>query len=313
MPNYAFGVMFDYGGNWFEFDVVDTQQDVPHPLDRSVLVKFTVEVPLVNRQPMINAMVNAGREQWQIVAIEEHTNANYSMDKFIQTQLIKLISHDQGGVESAHVTFTLKVTYAGLVDAKVVSGYAARNFRYVAHIPSDHDRKLSDEEVEVLETFKRAKEDRRETRYDYLPWSASPFYPTMKQRHYQFDELDTSDYPKRKVAVTDEVKRHDINRGHNLVGSQHKVEFSPDGDTHTAQFDVDVPMVAYPSTSPGHHHLVFPTLEMPWGRYIEFLQMMAYFGVVSRGWVEHCIEEGQSFLRPPGAVKPPHAANSPAF
>lgn len=69
---------------------------------------------------------------------------------------------------------------------------------------------------------------------------------------------------------------------------------------HRPCLDIDVPVEVVPSSTPGHVHLYFPSLAMPWATYEALLRALADAGIVEHGWVSASQAREQTCLRLPG-------------
>lgn len=72
---------------------------------------------------------------------------------------------------------------------------------------------------------------------------------------------------------------------------------------HMPAIDVDVPCRLVPSTTPGHHHLLFD-VPVLWEDYTDLLETLAQCGIVEDGYAKACQNRGASFLRLPWVRKP---------
>ncbi len=99
------------------------------------------------------------------------------------------------------------------------------------------------------------------------------------------EEAGTWDQPTIPTIVTEAQA--------NLVGSL------TDRGTHMPVIDIDLPVKAVPSRTPGHFHLYIDK-EMDWDTYMELLWALVDAGLVQRGYVEASIKQGATFVRKPG-------------
>lgn len=76
-----------------------------------------------------------------------------------------------------------------------------------------------------------------------------------------------------------------------------------DDGMHRPALDIDIPCHYVKSSTPGHGHLYFPTLEMDWTTYSAFIKMLASFGVLETKYVDHSLRQEQTLLRPPWVRK----------
>lgn len=71
---------------------------------------------------------------------------------------------------------------------------------------------------------------------------------------------------------------------------------------HAPALDVDVPAHLIESSTPGHFHLYFD-VECEWKDYCEMLRAMVKCGILEQNYVDACVRQGATFLRPPGVTK----------
>lgn len=74
------------------------------------------------------------------------------------------------------------------------------------------------------------------------------------------------------------------------------------GDRHKLIIDVDFPVYALPSSTPGHSHLYIDK-EITFEDLSNILQAMADAGIVEEGYNEACQEQGMSCVRTPWTKK----------
>lgn len=72
---------------------------------------------------------------------------------------------------------------------------------------------------------------------------------------------------------------------------------------HRPALDIDVPVEVVPSSTPGHHHLYFPTITLTWGRYATLLGNLAEVGIIESAYHLASLSRHQSLLRPPGVLR----------
>jgi len=110
--------------------------------------------------------------------------------------------------------------------------------------------------------------------------------------------------PKMRAAVQADtyedggpLNEPDIAHPANLVSS-----LCADG-LHRPAFDIDVPCRVEPSSTPGHCHIYFDSVELTWDTYRMVLQVLAEAGILERRYVDHSIARGQTLLCPGGVDK----------
>ena len=72
---------------------------------------------------------------------------------------------------------------------------------------------------------------------------------------------------------------------------------------HMVMFDVDIPIVVVPSTTPGHSHVYFPNTYIPKEHLFEVLDVLANVGIVEPGYVAASKARGFTALRLPWVRK----------
>lgn len=73
----------------------------------------------------------------------------------------------------------------------------------------------------------------------------------------------------------------------------------PNAGKHHPCLDLDVPHVYMQSTNPDHGHLIFTNIAMDEDKYLEFLQVLADYGILEQGFVNAAKHRKQSWLRMP--------------
>lgn len=71
---------------------------------------------------------------------------------------------------------------------------------------------------------------------------------------------------------------------------------------HAPALDLDVPTRLIESSTPGHYHL-YIDVECDWPDYVAMLKAMAKCGILEQNYVDACVRQGATFLRPPGVTK----------
>lgn len=72
--------------------------------------------------------------------------------------------------------------------------------------------------------------------------------------------------------------------------------------THAPALDIDFPIHAVPSSTPGHFHLYFEK-EMSWSDYEKLLRVMAEVGLIEQGFYQQAMKFKQTYLRLPYVKK----------
>jgi hypothetical protein len=114
----------------------------------------------------------------------------------------------------------------------------------------------------------------------------------QRLRFYQSDlDRDEGDY-----SVT-ELEQPSEDNPANLVSS-----LCVDG-RHRPALDIDVPCEFIPSSTEGHGHLYFPTINLTWENYKRLLTALTQAGIVERAYVLASEKRGQTLLRLPGTKR----------
>jgi hypothetical protein len=72
-----------------------------------------------------------------------------------------------------------------------------------------------------------------------------------------------------------------------------------EGDMHMPAIDIDFPVYAVQSDTPGHSHL-YINRQLPWEAYVKLLHAMAEAGLVEKEYANMSEARGASFLYMPG-------------
>lgn len=75
-----------------------------------------------------------------------------------------------------------------------------------------------------------------------------------------------------------------------------------DKGTHAPAIDIDFPIHAIPSSTPGHFHLYIEK-EMSWEDYEKLLRVLAQVGIIEEGYYAQSVKFKQSYLRLPYVKK----------
>lgn len=93
------------------------------------------------------------------------------------------------------------------------------------------------------------------------------------------------------------LNKPDVSHPANLVSS-----LCEDGK-HRPALDIDIPCRVVASSTPGHCHIYFDSIELEWWQYANLLTALGQAGILHPGYVEASLARGQSLLRPPGVMK----------
>lgn len=105
---------------------------------------------------------------------------------------------------------------------------------------------------------------------------------------------------------------------------RHKVENSLDANLqsslwtdgfHRPTLDIDIPCEYRPSTTPGHGHLILPTVKLSWLQYDVLLGALARAGIIEEGFhgASRHSSRQMTFIRTPWTRKPLGAADRHPF
>lgn len=72
---------------------------------------------------------------------------------------------------------------------------------------------------------------------------------------------------------------------------------------HSPALDIDIPMELYPSSTPGHWHVYFPTLRLSWLQYNQLMFGLSEAGIIEKGYWAASKSAKASYLRFPGEHK----------
>lgn len=72
---------------------------------------------------------------------------------------------------------------------------------------------------------------------------------------------------------------------------------------HAPVLDIDFPIFAIPSSTPGHFHLYIERL-LDWDQYEKVLRVLGEVGIIEEGYARACIERSASYVRKPTCTKP---------
>ncbi|RZU30630.1 hypothetical protein [Blastococcus saxobsidens] len=110
--------------------------------------------------------------------------------------------------------------------------------------------------------------------------------------HYH-PSVDSQTYPVDRVFKLPVVPADEANVASSLLTN----------GRHAPAIDVDLPVHAVPSSTPGHSHLYIDA-ELTWDDYLRLLTVMAEVGLVEEGFLDSARKRGTTLLRLPGVTKP---------
>lgn len=73
---------------------------------------------------------------------------------------------------------------------------------------------------------------------------------------------------------------------------------------HSPVLDIDIPVDLIESSTPGHYHLGFPSVEIDWDDYQYLLRALKKCGIIEPGYMGASIERGFTAVRTPDNKKP---------
>lgn len=118
-----------------------------------------------------------------------------------------------------------------------------------------------------------------------------------EQEDYENSEhLEQIGNPADAEIVSSTMREHHFFQPYGGPGSRHKV-----------LIDIDMPVLAVPSTTPGHYHLYIDKM-LTWPQYVRLLEVLGEVGIVEEGYVEASKRRGCTHLRVPWLAKPKHSS-----
>lgn len=150
-----------------------------------------------------------------------------------------------------------------------------------------------------------------EKRVSPMPGQAVRAVDIWSNQYQEYrEELHESDVARAQI-ITSEVRKHrkdDPNftsdsynfwddRTHEQVSNH---AWYP--GTHKPVLDIDMPVKAIPSSTPGHFHLYIDK-EMSWDDYVKLMKVMAEVGILEEGYVNASISREYSACRLPWVKK----------
>ena len=124
-------------------------------------------------------------------------------------------------------------------------------------------------------------------------------YQTIGQPEGELSENGYSEDEER-LEVSDILAAHTISsetRDRQIAMDDGAVEY-----LHRPVLDLDIPVTVLPSSKEGHSHLVIDKL-MTFDRLIEFMECLAMFGILEKGYVNVSEARGGAHIRVPWVVK----------
>lgn len=116
-------------------------------------------------------------------------------------------------------------------------------------------------------------------------------------------------YAVEKYAMTDGYSNWEdekvVSKGdthHPISGAQIISSQIGRGDLHTVMLDVDLPVKAIESSTPGHFHLYIEH-PMTWRQYKKLLRALAAAGIIEKGYYKMSVRRKHTALRLPGIKK----------
>lgn len=140
------------------------------------------------------------------------------------------------------------------------------------------------------------------------PINPFPSEPIAIRLRYYNPVLDPHCQAKMTPAMLDAVENDTYEKGGplNEPDAEHAANLvsslCTDG-LHRPALDIDVECELIESSTPGHHHLYFPTIALTWDAYQELLKALADAGIIEQRYADHSVERGQTLLRPPGVER----------
>lgn len=95
-----------------------------------------------------------------------------------------------------------------------------------------------------------------------------------------------------------EVEEPSWNKPENLIVSKLS------NGKHSILLDIDIPVELIESSTPGHYHIGFPSLEVDWNNYKQLLRALRNCEIIEPGYCGASIERGFTAVRTPDNKKP---------
>jgi hypothetical protein len=73
---------------------------------------------------------------------------------------------------------------------------------------------------------------------------------------------------------------------------------------HSPVLDIDYQARLLPSATPGHFHLYLDGISLPWWKYQVLLKVLAWAGVIERGYYRHSVGRQMTCVRAAHVPKP---------
>ena len=115
-----------------------------------------------------------------------------------------------------------------------------------------------------------------------------------RRRRFWAETLADSNAIVSTEVVLEAVEPNDF---YNLYSSL--IDFGDDLDElHAPIIDVDIPCNYIKSSTKGHGHLEFPSLQLTWDEYENLLSALCDAGIVSEAWLAHSRNRRMTTVRP---------------
>ena len=136
-------------------------------------------------------------------------------------------------------------------------------------------------------------------RPDEIPDYLRSMYSEMKSyKNIHFDSYEKM----KKDGDSERIPADDIYSDAQVVSSEITNDIFMDGNSHYIALDIDMPVIAIPSTNRHHTHLYIPR-AVPWEKYEKFIEACVEIGIVERGYLEASKKRKATFLRLPWIKK----------
>lgn len=136
-------------------------------------------------------------------------------------------------------------------------------------------------------------------RPDEIPDYLRSMYQEMKAyKNIKFDNYEKV----KRDGDSERVETDDIFHDAQVVSSEIKDDIFMEAGSHYIALDIDLPVIAIPSSTPHHTHLYIPR-SLPWDKYVKFIEACVDIGIVEHGYLEASKKRKATFLRLPWIKK----------
>jgi hypothetical protein len=124
-------------------------------------------------------------------------------------------------------------------------------------------------------------------------------YSEMKSyKNIKFDNYEKV----KQDGDSERVEAKDVYQDAQVISSEIKDAIWDDDGHHFIALDIDMPVIAVPSSTPHHTHLYIPR-AVSWEQYVKFIEACVDIGIVQPGYLEASKKRQATFLRLPWIKK----------